>query len=66
ADLIGLARVLWADPAWPQKVQQGKESEIIHCDPNCDTWMQMIMRGKPAFCVHWPVEKMRTWKAKFI
>lgn len=65
ADLIGLARVLWADPAWPQKVKQGSESEIIHCDPECDTCMQLVMRGKPAFCVHWSVEKMRSWKAKF-
>jgi NADPH2 dehydrogenase len=66
ADLIGLARVLWADPAWPQKVKEGKESEIIHCDPDCDTCMQLVMRGKPAFCVHWPVEKMRSWKAQFV
>jgi NADPH2 dehydrogenase len=66
ADLIGLARVLWADPAWPQKVKTGRESEIIHCDPDCDTCMQLVMRGKPAFCVRWPVEKMRIWKAKFV
>ncbi len=66
ADLIGLARVLWADPAWPKKVKTGRESEIIHCDPDCDTCMQLVMRGKPAFCVRWPVEKMRTWKAKFV
>jgi len=65
ADLIGLARVLWADPAWPQKVREGRESEIIPCDSDCDTCMQMVMRGNPAFCVHWPVEKMRAWKAKF-
>jgi NADPH2 dehydrogenase len=66
ADLIGLARVLWADPAWPQKVKMGREKEIIHCDPDCDTCMQLVMRGKPAFCVRWPVEKMRSWKAKFV
>jgi NADPH2 dehydrogenase len=66
ADLIGLARVLWTDPAWPQKVKKGSESEIRHCDPDCDTCMQLVMRGKPAFCVRWPVEKMRSWKAKFV
>lgn len=65
ADLIGLARVLWTDPKWPQKVREARESEIIPCDPDCDTCMQMVMRGKPAFCVRWPVEKMRTWKEKF-
>ncbi|MDI6852055.1 MAG: NADH:flavin oxidoreductase [Deltaproteobacteria bacterium] len=65
ADLIGLARVLWADPDWPQKVKAGRESEIIHCDQDCDTCTQLVMRGKPAFCVRWPVEKMRSLKAKF-
>ncbi len=65
ADLIGLARVLWADPAWPQKVKQGRESEIIQCDPDCDTCMQLVMRGKPAFCVRWPAKKMQSWKIKY-
>ncbi len=65
ADLIGLARVLWADPAWPEKVRKGKDGEIIHCDSECDTCMQLVMRGKPAFCVRWPHEKMRLWKAQF-
>ena len=65
-DLIGLARVLWADPEWPRKVREGREEEIIHCDPECDdACMQMVMKGKPAFCVRWPAEKMKTWKAKF-
>jgi NADPH2 dehydrogenase len=65
ADLIGLARVLWADPEWPQKVREGREENIIHCDPECDTCMQLVMKGKPAFCVRWPHEKIREWKEKF-
>ncbi len=65
ADLIGLARVLWADPEWPKKVSEGRESEIIHCRPDCgDACMQMLMMGRPAFCVAWPPEKMGFWKAK--
>ncbi|HYA02495.1 MAG TPA: NADH:flavin oxidoreductase [Syntrophobacteria bacterium] len=64
ADLIGLARVLWADPEWPRKVREGKEADIIHCDPECDTCMQLVMKGKPAFCVRWPHEKIREWKEK--
>ncbi|UCF89898.1 MAG: NADH:flavin oxidoreductase [Desulfobacterales bacterium] len=67
ADLIGLARVLWADPQWPAKVQEGRESEIVHCDPEGDdTCTKLVMKGKPAFCVRWPVEKIQTWKAKFV
>jgi 2,4-dienoyl-CoA reductase (NADPH2) len=65
ADLIGLARVLWTDPEWPDKVKQGREREILHCDPECDTCLQLVMKGKPAFCVRWPHEKMRVWKEKF-
>jgi len=65
-DLIGLARVLWADPLWPQKIKKGQETEIVHCNPACgDACMQMVMKGKPAFCVEWPADKMKEWKAKF-
>ncbi len=65
ADLTGLARVLWADPEWPQKVREGREADIIHCDPECDTCTQLVMKGKPALCVRWPHEKIREWKKKF-
>jgi len=65
-DLIGLARVLWADPQWPQKVRSGREADILHCNPDCgDACIQMVMKGRPAICVQWPAEKMKTWKAKF-
>ncbi len=65
ADLIGLARPLWADPDWPRKVGEGREGEIIHCDPECDACMKLVMKGKPAFCVRWPHEKMRDMKDRF-
>jgi 2,4-dienoyl-CoA reductase (NADPH2) len=66
-DLIGLARGLWADPQWPQKVHGGRDADIIHCSPDCDdACMQMVMKGLPAFCVAWPAEKMKAWKAKFV
>jgi len=68
-DLIGLARVLWADPQWPKKVRNGRESDIIHCNPDCadgGACMQMVMKGHPAFCVAWPAEKMKEWKTKFV
>ncbi len=66
-DLIGLARVLWADPQWPKKVREGREADILHCNPDCgDACMQMVMKGRPAFCVAWPAEKMKGWKAKFV
>ena len=67
ADLIGLARVLWADPEWPSKVREGREAEIIHCNPEGDdTCTKLVMKGKPAFCVRWPHDKLRAWKARFV
>jgi NADPH2 dehydrogenase len=66
ADLIGLARVLWADPNWPLKVRTGREHEIVHCNPDCgDACRQMVMKGYPALCVQWPTDKMKVWKSKF-
>jgi len=65
-DLIGLARGLWADPQWPQKIRDGREADIIHCNPDCgDACMQMVMKGRPAFCVAWSAEKMKTWKGRY-
>ena len=67
ADLIGLARVLWADPEWPRKVKDGRDVEILHCDPECgDACTKMVMKRKPAFCVKWPKEKRAAWKARFV
>ncbi len=65
-DLIGLARVLWADPQWPLKVRNDRGADILRCNPECgDACMHMVMKGRPAFCVAWPAEKMKAWKAKF-
>jgi NADPH2 dehydrogenase len=67
ADLIGLARVLWADPEWPKKVKEGKEGEIIHCHPDCDeTCTKLVTKGKRAVCVRWPHEKLQEWKKKMV
>jgi len=65
ADLIGLARVLWTDPEWPRKVMQGRENEILQCD-SCNACMKIVMKGKPAFCVRWPIEQQRAWREKFV
>jgi NADPH2 dehydrogenase len=67
ADLIGLARVLWADPEWPAKVREGRENEIIHCCLDCDeTCTKLVTKGKVAFCVRWPHEKRMDWKDKMV
>ncbi len=66
ADLVGLARGLRVDPEWPRKVQEGREEEIIQCDPDCgDTCMQLVMQGKPAYCARWSPEKTKKYKELF-
>jgi len=66
ADLLGLARVLWADPEWPKKVSEGREDEIIHCAPECnDACMRQVLKAKPAVCMQWPQEKIDRYKAHF-
>jgi len=44
-----------------------REAEIIHCDPEGDdTCTKLVTKGKPAFCVRWPHDKLRAWKARFV
>lgn len=64
ADLVGLARVLWADPQWPDKVSRGRENEIVPCD-SCDVCLQMVMQGEFTYCVQWPDEKRQELETKF-
>jgi 2,4-dienoyl-CoA reductase (NADPH2) len=57
---------LWADPEWPEKIRQGRENDITLCDPACDDiCMQLVMKGKPAFCPQWQPQKTRKLKDLF-
>ncbi|MBI4301618.1 MAG: NADH:flavin oxidoreductase [Chloroflexi bacterium] len=49
ADLIGLGRQLIADPFWPKKVLEGRESEIALCD-TCNTLCYGYQRGEVLGC----------------
>jgi NADPH2 dehydrogenase len=53
ADLIGLARMLWADPLWVKKARQGRAQDIVTCSPRCNACMDLVMKGQPAFCTRW-------------
>jgi 2,4-dienoyl-CoA reductase (NADPH2) len=53
ADLIGLARVLFADPLWPKKARGIVGDPIIPCNPSCSLCMRRVMAGKPAVCSQW-------------
>jgi NADPH2 dehydrogenase len=62
ADLIGLARMLWVDPEWPQKAREGRDRSILKCSPKCDACLQSVMRGKPAFCPRWKKETRKKYR----
>jgi 2,4-dienoyl-CoA reductase-like NADH-dependent reductase (Old Yellow Enzyme family) len=61
ADLIGLARVLLADPLWPKKAQQGAVEPLVSCEPNCSLCFNRIAVGKPAFCSQWESERQEAF-----
>lgn len=57
ADLIGLARVLLADPLWPKKAQGIVKDPIVTCEPTCNLCMKRAMTGKPVICSQWSRER---------
>ncbi len=63
ADLIGLGRMLWADPEWPSKVREGREAEIISCEC-ADACAKSVGKDKPALCPQWPAEKRESWRSR--
>ncbi|MEW6440174.1 MAG: NADH:flavin oxidoreductase [bacterium] len=63
ADLIGLARVILADPDWVQKALTGREDEIEHCRTDCDACTSQVMSGQSVACSTWSVEKIEYVRA---
>ncbi len=53
ADLIGLARVLLADPLWPKKAQGLVAEPFVSCEAACSLCMKRVTKGKPVFCSQW-------------
>jgi 2,4-dienoyl-CoA reductase (NADPH2) len=65
ADLIGLARMLWVDPHWPQKARRGDDRKILKCNSKCDACIHLVMKGQPAICPRWPKEKRTAYRELF-
>jgi len=61
ADLIGLARVLFADPLWPKKAKGQVAEPIVPCEPTCSLCMKRLGKGKPALCSQWDKERQDTF-----
>lgn len=59
ADLIGLGRMLLADPAWPAKAASGRTEEIAPCPFECGHCFDLVLQDRPVFCARWPADKAR-------
>jgi 2,4-dienoyl-CoA reductase-like NADH-dependent reductase (Old Yellow Enzyme family) len=57
ADLVGLARVLLADPLWPKKASGEITDPINECRNTCTMCMKRTMEYKPVFCARWEKER---------
>ena len=64
ADLIGLARMILADPDWVRKAREGREAEILQCQVGCDACIGQVMGGRSVICASWPSEKRSQVKQK--
>jgi len=51
-DLIGLARTLFADPQWPNKVKNDQEDSLLFCKC-CNTCLFRVINDDPAVCARW-------------
>lgn len=57
ADLIGLGRVLFADPLWVKKAKGLIKEDINICRPTCNMCTELVKKGKSAVCINYPKEK---------
>jgi 2,4-dienoyl-CoA reductase (NADPH2) len=64
ADLVGLGRVIFADPAWPRKARGELAEPINPCTPTCSLCMKRIVAQRPAFCGRWPAERRERFLAR--
>jgi len=57
ADLIGLGRIIFADPLWPKKARGQIAEPITVCTPTCSLCFKRIIAQKPAYCARWSKER---------
>ncbi len=53
ADIIGMARTLFADPDWPAKAREGRDDEIVRCAA-CGYCSEADERYETVVCIEWP------------
>jgi NADPH-dependent glutamate synthase beta subunit-like oxidoreductase/2,4-dienoyl-CoA reductase-like NADH-dependent reductase (Old Yellow Enzyme family) len=53
ADIVGMARTLFADPDWPMKAKGGRDDEIVKCAA-CGFCSESDERYETVTCIEWP------------
>jgi len=53
ADIIGMARTLFADPDWPIKAREGRDEDIVLCAA-CGFCSESDERYEKVTCINWP------------
>lgn len=61
ADLVGLARVLFADPLWPKKAAGEINRPIVPCAPACSLCTSRLRATRPAMCSQWDKDRRRAF-----
>jgi len=64
ADLVGLGRVLFADPLWPRKARGEIALPIEPCQPGCILCNRRIIDQKPAYCARWDKDRRERFLAR--
>lgn len=64
ADLVGLGRVLFADPRWPRKARGELAEPIEPCQPGCILCNRRIIEQKPAYCARWSEARRKQFLAR--
>ena len=64
ADLVGLGRVLFADPLWPRKARSEIALPIESCQPGCILCNRRIIDQKPAYCARWSEDRRNQFLAR--
>jgi NADPH-dependent glutamate synthase beta subunit-like oxidoreductase/2,4-dienoyl-CoA reductase-like NADH-dependent reductase (Old Yellow Enzyme family) len=57
ADIVGMARTLFADPDWPAKARAGRDDEIVKCAA-CGFCSESDERYETVTCIEWPKETL--------
>jgi len=64
ADLVGLGRVLFADPLWPRKARGEIALPIEPCQVGCILCNRRLIDQKPAYCARWDKDRRERFLAR--